>query len=464
MSTLVNWTSKAYSVTKKTKAADIASHSKSSRPYSLQFHRVPTSLRGITMLRSSPVALFVICVLAGAARADNWPSWRGAAGQGHAADKDLPLTWSEKENIRWKAVLPDSGNASPVVWGDRIFVTQCTDKGKKRGVLCLDRATGKQLWFTTVDFDGNEPTHGTNPYGAATCATDGERVIAGLASAGVICLDFDGKLLWRKDLGKFIHIWGTASSPVIHGEVVYLWCGPGERQFLIALNKATGEELWRHDEPGGKDGLDNVSDNWIGSWSTPVIALIGGREQIVLSVPKKVKGFDPRTGKEIWSCEGLSNLVYTSPVVSADGVVIVMSGYGGPALAVKAGGSGDITKDRLWHHPRNPQRIGSAVIIGEHAFIMNEPGLASCYELKSGKDLWKQERLTGATWGSMVHADGRLYVTSSSGETVVLKADPKLEVLAKNRLPDQVQASIAVSKGELFIRGYKFLWCVSAKK
>ena len=141
-----------------------------------------------------------------------------------------------------------------------------------------------------------------------------------------------------------------------------------------------------------------------------------------------------------------------------------MSGYGGPALAVQTGGSGDIAKSRLWHHPQYPQRIGSAVILGDHAYIMNEEGLASCFELKTGKDLWNKERLTSNTWGSMVHAAGRLYVTNINGETVVLKADPKLKALAKNKLPDDVRASIAPCEGELFIRGYKFLWCVSSRK
>jgi outer membrane protein assembly factor BamB len=409
-------------------------------------------------------ALSILFAVASCAHAENWPAWRGPTGLGYSAEKDPPLAWSEKENIRWKTPLPDKGNASPIVWGDRIFLTQCTNKGGKRGVICIDRANGKQLWFRTVDYKDTEPTHGTNPYGSATCATDGERVIASLGSAGVWCLDFEGKELWRKDLGKFIHIWGTASSPLIHDDLVYLWCGPGERQFLIALNKKTGDQVWRHEEPGGKDGLDNKSENWIGSWSTPVIATIGGREQLVLSVPQKVKGFDPQTGKELWWCDGLSNLVYTSSVVSKDGIVIAMSGYGGPALAVRIGESGDITKNRLWHHPRNPQRIGSAVILGNYAFIMNEPGLASCYDLKTGKDLWQQERLTSNTWSSMVHAAGRLYVTNNSGETLVLKASPKLEVLARNKLPDEVRASIAIGNGELFIRGYKSLWCVSAKK
>ena len=408
------------------------------------------------------LALAVVVAQTPNALAENWPGWRGPTGLGHSADKDPPIDWDQVKNVRWKAPLPDIGNASPVIWGDQIFLTQATNKGTKRGILCFDRKTGKERWAKYVEFGGKEPTHGTNPYGSATCVTDGERVITSLGSAGLLCLDLAGKELWKKDLGEFIHIWGTASSPVLHGDRVILWCGPGERQFLVALDKKSGDEVWRHEEPGGHAGLKK-GDPWIGSWSTPVIVKVAGREELILSVPKKVKGFDPKTGKELWSCDGLTDLVYTSPVVSPDGIVVAMSGYGGSALAVRAGGSGNVTKThRLWHHPRNQQRIGSCVIVGEHAYHVNEPGLASCFELKTGKDLWKQERLTNETWGSMVHAADRLYVTNTGGETFVLKADPaKVDVLARNKLPDRVLASIAISDGDLLIRGYKFLWCVS---
>jgi outer membrane protein assembly factor BamB len=362
--------------------------------------------------------------------------------------------------------LPDKGNASPAVWGDHIFLTQATHKGTKRGIVCIDRKTGKEKWSYYVEQKKVEPTHGTNPYGSATCVTDGERVITSLGSAGVLCVDFNGKELWRKDLGEFVHIWGTASSPVLHGDLCYLWCGPGERQFLIAMDKKAGEEIWRHEEPGGQSGIAKEGKKnapWVGSWSTPVVAKVGGREELILSVPKKVKAFDPKSGKELWSCDGLTDLVYTSTVVSPDGVVIAMSGYGGSGLAVRAGGNGDVTKThRLWHHPRNLQRIGSCVIVGEHAFHVNEPGTASCFELKTGKDLWKAERLTGKTWGSPVYADGRIYITDNDGETHVLKADPKkLDVLERNKLPDTVLASIAIADGDILIRGYKFLWCIS---
>jgi outer membrane protein assembly factor BamB len=411
------------------------------------------------------LSLWISLAIIAHASADNWPGWRGSNGLGHSSARDLPLNWSEKENVRWKTPLPDTGNASPAVWGDHIFLTQATHRGTKRGVLCIDRKTGKEKWSYFIEQKKVEPTHGTNPYGAATCATDGERVITSLGSAGLLCLDFDGNELWRKDLGEFVHIWGTASSPILHGDLCYLWCGPGERQFLIALDKKKGNEVWRHEEQGGQSGLgkDGAKAAWVGSWSTPVIAKIGDHEELILSVPKKVKAFDPKTGKELWSCDGLTDLVYTSTVVSPDGVVIAMSGYGGSGLAVRAGGTGDVTKThRLWHHPRNPQRIGSCVIVGEHAFHVNEPGQASCFELKSGKDLWNQERLTGKTWGSPVYAAGRIYVTNYDGETFVFKPDPtKLDVLARNKLPDTVLASIAIADGDILIRGYKFLWCIA---
>jgi outer membrane protein assembly factor BamB len=411
------------------------------------------------------LCLSFLLLLPSLATAENWPGWRGPTGLGHSAEKDLPLEWGPTENVKWKAPLPDRGNASPAIWGDHIFLTQATNKGTKRGILCLDRKTGKQTWATYIDFKGKEPTHGTNPFGSATCVTDGERVIASLGSAGLLCLDLAGKELWKKDLGQFIHIWGNASSPVLHGDHVILWCGPGARQFLVAFDKKTGDEVWRHEEPGGNSGLGEKKAPWIGSWSTPVIVKVGNREELILSVPKKVKAFDPKTGKELWSCAGLTDLVYTSPVVSPDGIVVAMSGYGGSALAVRARGNGDVTKThRLWHHPRSPQRIGSCVIVGDHAYLVNEPGRASCFELKTGKDLWNREDLLGKTWGSFVHAAGRLYVTATNGETVVVKADPKLQELARNRVPDEVLASIAIADGELFIRGYKFLWCVSTKK
>jgi outer membrane protein assembly factor BamB len=285
-------------------------------------------------------------------------------------------------------------------------------------------------------------------------------VIVSHGSAGMHCYDLSGKALWKVDLGKLEHAWGNASSPVIYGDLVILWCGPGERSFLLAVNKKTGAKVWETVEKGAPPG------KFEGTWSTPIIIKSEGRDQLLLGVPNKLKGFDPKNGKELWSCDGLTALVYTSPLF-ADGIAVAMSGYGGAALAVKLGGGGDITKNRLWHHPKNSQRIGTGVIVGEHLYMVEEDGRPHCFELKTGQEVWQSQydkRPTGGAWGSMVHADGRLYITDRVGTTTVFAANPKFEVLAQNRLGEHTDASIAVSNGDLFIRTYKTLWCISEKK
>jgi outer membrane protein assembly factor BamB len=409
-------------------------------------------------------ALLLVVAFSGAALAGNWPGWRGPDGNGLSPEQDVPLTWSRTDNVRWKTPLPEGGHSSPIVWGSRVFLTQALEKGTRRAVLCFDRADGKLLWQQETPFDGKESIHKTSTYCAATPVTDGERVIASLGSAGMVCYDFAGKELWRKDLGPLEHIWGNASSPILYGDLAILWCGPGERQFLLAVNKTDGKTVWETPEPGGSAGKD---DKWIGSWTTPMVARVGDHDELILGVPDKVKGFDPKTGTELWSCAGLGTLVYTSPVISADGVVVVMGGYNGPALAVKAGGKGDVTKThRLWlQATKNPQRIGSPVLLDDHVFILNEQGLAQCLDVKTGEDLWKKDGVSRTpTWGSMVSAAGRLYVTDQGGDTYVFAAKPHFELLAKNALDEKVMATPAIAAGEVFIRTHQHLWCISSKK
>jgi outer membrane protein assembly factor BamB len=422
-------------------------------------------------------AVLVVCVLTGPALADNWPAWRGPGGQGQSAEKGLPLTWDAKENVRWKIKLPDQGSSTPVIWGDRVFVTQASDKtvwpprggnggpaaARLRSLMCFARADGKLLWKKDVEYPDLEATHPTNPFCSASPAADGERVVVSHGSAGMYCYDLDGKELWKKEVGKLEHVWGNASSPVLYKDLAILWCGPGERQFLLAVNKKTGETVWEHQEPGGSDGMKNRK--WVGSWSTPILVNVKGQDQLILSVPKFLKGFDPADGKELWSCAGMGDLAYTSPLY-ADGIAVGMSGFHGPALAVKLGGKGDITKDRLWLHKSNPQRIGTGVIVGKHLYMMTENGTPQCFELESGKEVWKVEKRPGGggAWGSMVHADGRLYITSRGGTTYVFAANPKYEVLAANTTGGHVDASIAPSDGEFFIRSFTHLWCIGKKQ
>lgn len=410
----------------------------------------------------------VLLLAAGAVvSAGDWPAWRGPDGQGRSSETSLPIKWSATENVRWKTPLPDEGNSTPIVHGQRVFLTQATKKGTRRALWCLDRGNGKVLWTKEIAYDEKEPTHATNPYCSASPVTDGERVVVSHGSAGMFCYDVAGKELWRKETGKQHHIWGNAASPILYRDLAILWVGPGDQQYLLAVDKKTGKDVWRHNEPGGKGGNARP---WIGSWSTPLVVHTGDRDELLLGVPGKFKAFDPATGKELWSCAGLVNqskdeLVYTSPVF-ADGVAVAMGGFSGGAVAVRAGGKGDVTAThRLWQQPApNPQRIGSPVVVGEYLYILNDTGQAQCFELKTGKEVWRKDRVLGSTWASLVAADGKLYVTDRKGDTVVLKAGPKFEQLAKNAIGEPVYASIAVSEGELFLRSYRHLWCIGVGK
>lgn len=416
-------------------------------------------------------------LLASSVHAADWPAWRGPSGDGHTMEKGLPTRWSRTANIRWKVALPDEGNSTPIVWGDRVFLTQASEKvnwpppgrggpasAYRRALMCFDRTNGKLLWNKVVLYKEKEATHPTNPFCSASPVTDGKYVIASMGSAGAICCDLDGQEIWRKDLGQLEQIWGNASSPIIYGDLAILWCGPGERQFLLAVDKATGNTVWEVNVPGGAYGT-NQSD-WLGSWSTPIVIRVNDHDELILGVPNKLKGFGPLTGKELWSSDGQGKLVYAS-AVAAHGVIVSMSGFHGPALAVRPGGRGDVSKThRLWQFAKAiPQRVGSPVIVDKHIYILNDNGIPQCFELESGKEVWNHSKREGGSWSAMVaSADGRLYVNTLDGDTLVLAASPRFELLARNSLGERTLSSVAVANGDLFIRTYKHLWCVGAEK
>jgi outer membrane protein assembly factor BamB len=338
--------------------------------------------------------------------------------------------------------------------------------------MCLDRATGKQLWVQGPFYSESESTHESNPQGSSSPVTDGERVVAWFGSAGLYCYDFDGKEQWHRDFGRQNHIWGWGSSPVLTGDLCYLNFGPGEPSFLVAVRKQTGREVWRVPEAIADSGEKKPGQDkpvWVGSWSTPIVITAGQRQELVLSKPNRVEALDPKTGQELWNCTGLNPLVYTSPLYDKDTrIVVAMGGYMGMSLAVKAGGSGDVTQiHRLWHHPKTKQRIGSGVVYENHIYILNDPGIAECFELQTGKLLW-EERLKGPApksdnWSSMVAAEGKLYVVNQGGDAFVLRGAPRFEVLATNSLGETTISSPAVSDGEIFIRTHKALWCIGER-
>ena len=392
--------------------------------------------------------------------AADWPQFRGPGGNGISRETDVPLSWSRDSNIRWRVELPGPGNnGSPIVSKDAVFVAVATDDGRRRALHCYDRNTGRRRWIRSVEFQGKETTHKTSLYAGSTPVADGDRVVVWHSSAGMHCYDYDGNPLWSKDLGKFIHIWGYGASPIIHNGLIINNCGPGDRTFLVALNKQTGEQAWRTDEPGGKSGPDKP---WIGSWSTPVVADVAGRDQILVGYPHHVKAYDPSTGKVLWQCDGLGNLFYTDILVGKNSAV-AMGGFHGPAIGFKLGGSGNVTQEnRLWRVERNPQRIGTGVILGDRIFMANENGVAECLDTASGEQRWKARLpVNGRTWSSLVFAAGRLYATTQDGQTFVFAADPdRLEVLSTNQIGEHTNSTLAISENQVFLRTYKALYCI----
>ncbi len=393
--------------------------------------------------------------------AADWPAFRGPHGNGWSEEKNVPTEWNKNKNIKWKVELPDDGNSSPIVVGDKVIVACAQEKGAKRGLYCFDRATGNQLWSQVIDFGKVLPTHQTNPYCSPTPVSDGKRVIIWHGTAGLFCYDLDGKEQWqRTDLGEFVHVWGYASSPIIYKDRVIQNCGPGAKTFLAAFELATGKDVWRTDEPLTTNGGTR------GSWSTPIVAKVDGEEQFIVFQPSRVVGYKPDNGEIIWHCKAENkkgDLAYSSATVS-DGICIAQGGYSGGGMAFTLGGTGDISANRLWYKPQNPQSIGTGVIIDGYWYVPDAgPTTIRCVEVKTGDVKW-QER-AGSYWGSIVMAEGRAYVTDQSGSTLVFKpSTEKLDIVAKNDLGEHCNSTPAISNGQIFIRTFEHLWCIEEAK
>jgi outer membrane protein assembly factor BamB len=393
----------------------------------------------------------------------DWPAFRGPTGNGVTEGKQPPIEWSATNRLRWKFPLPGPGNSSPIVSRGHVFVTCAEQEGRKRNLYCLDRRTGALRWVRTVGYTNSEPTHRTNPYCASTPVADGTNVVVWHGSAGVFCYNFEGHQLWVTELGPMRHEWGYASSPILHDGKVILNFGPGARTFLVALDLSSGRPRWKHEEPGG---LDTTEKRMVGSWSTPIVVRVGGREEIVCSMPTRVIACAPETGSLVWSCDGLSDdkadLVYASPLV-AGGIGVAFTGWiNGPTVGFKLDGTGNVTtSNRLWRMPQT-QRIGSGVAVGGHIYMVNAgPGTVQCMEALTGNILWTERLEGGESWGSLVQAGDRFYVTSRRGITTVFRANPtKLEVLAMNDLGESSHATPAISDGEIFLRTDRHVYCI----
>lgn len=404
--------------------------------------------------------------------ADDWNSFRGKSGDGLAASADYPIRWSKEENIRWKIPMPDPGNGSPIVVGEKVFFTSADADGLMRSLYCVSRKDGREIWKDSVSYAEKELTHKTNPFCPSTPVSDGRSIFVWHGSAGMHAYSIDGDKLWSQSLGAFTHIWGLGASPILANDLVIQLCGPGERTFVAAFEKSSGKIAWQTpNEPGGSD---SSKGRYVGSWATPMITTSGERQQLIVCYHSRVVGLDLADGKELWSIDGLSNdrsdLCYAMPMIAGD-VAVIMGGFGGPEFAFKIPSSDSSAQPtRLWRNEKSdkngfhPQRIGSGVIVGKHLYMANadNQGSIECLEIETGKRAWVEPRTnSGPHWSSIVAVDDKLYITGQKGITRVIEANPEAyKVLAENNLDDTCNATPAFSDGQVFIRTYSTLYAI----
>jgi outer membrane protein assembly factor BamB len=412
-------------------------------------------------------AFVLLCVLGVcAAVGADWRQFRGPGGLGTSAETGLPLEWSSQKNVVWRTRLPGPGGSSPVTVGDRIFLTCYTgyalDPKKpgdmadlRRHVLCVERRGGKIRWAKEIapvlpehEYQGEGSYHG---YASSTPATDGERLYVFFGKTGVFCFDLDGTELWHVSVGKRFDRWGSAASPVLYNGLLIVNASV-ESGALMALDKMTGQEVWRAPKINS-------------AWNTPVLVTApSGEKELVISVQNWLVGLNPNTGKELWRADGVHRYVCPS-VVAHDGVVYAIGG-GHTSLAVRAGGRGDVTRTHVLWRMKKGSNVSSPIYHDGHLYWASESGgVVNCQEAATGKFVY-QERLkpgSGLIYASPVLAEGRLYYVSQKNGTYVVAARPKFELLAHNEFADdksRANASVAVSDGELLLRTDQYLYCL----
>jgi outer membrane protein assembly factor BamB len=410
--------------------------------------------------RALSVAL-LLAVSAGFVAAEDWPGWRGPRADGTVADRGFPLTWSATENVKWKTELAGTGHSSPVVSKGKVFVAGCVEQEKTRVLYCLDRVTGKILWERAAVVSDLERKHNENSWASSTPAADGERVYITFLDKPemrVYCYDYQGNKLWDKNPGEFHSVHGFCSPPMLYKDLVIVNgdqdAPKGQTAYIVALDKKTGEEKWRADRP-----------NKLRSYCPPVVIDAAGKKQLVLTGSKCVASYDPDTGKQNWIINGPTEQ-FVSSMVLHDGVLLLTAGFPDHwVMAIDPSGSGNVTKTHvLWSKSKEGGYVPSPVAHAGKLFLVDDKGVASCWDVKTGKQYWK-ERLSGkGHHASAVAADGRVYFVADDGTTFVVKASDEFDVLAKNALGERVFASPAFSDGDIFLRGAKHLWCIGEKK
>ena len=402
--------------------------------------------------------------------AGNWPSWRGPSGDGISPEKNVPTKWSATENIAWKQPIAGDGHSSPIIWGDRIFLTTSLTEKNERHLLCLNRRDGKTLWSRSVVSSPPETIHRLNSRASGTPATDGklvyvtfmraegEKVTAPNVSSVrlitpgkiiVAAYEFDGKQKWKAPVGDFVSAHGFNTCPVLFEDLVIINGDHDGEAYIVALDRKTGKERWR-----------TMRENKTRSYVTPIIREIGGRTQMILSGSLSVVSYDPRNGKRHWIVDGPTEQFVASMVYNGE-FVFVTGGY--PErhiMAIKPDGSGNVTDTHIaWRSTRGASYVPSPITAGPYILLVADNGIASCFDAKRGKRHW-QERLRGGHYPSPISANGLVYFMSSQGETTLVRPGETFDFVGKNALGEPVSASPAISQGQLFIRTHEQLYCI----
>jgi outer membrane protein assembly factor BamB len=443
-------------------------------------------------MRSITVLTLWIALIPGLARGaeisgdplDNWSQWRGPLATGVAPRGDPPIHWDAKTNIKWQTPLPGSGSATPIVWGNQVFVVTAIDTGRmadpatlpktdpgfvKRTtapntyyqfvVLCIDRDSGKIRWQqVAIEQVPHEGHHQTHSYAAGSPTTDGKNIYVSFGSRGIYCYTMDGKLVWQRDLGRMNTRlgWGEAVTPTLYGDALIVNWDQEAESFIMCLDAGTGKTRWKVDR-------DEAT-----TWNTPLVVPYHGRTQVIVNGTKRVRSYDLANGELIWQCGGQTVNPIPSPVLNG-GTVICMSGYKSAAVqAIPLDSVGDITdKDKLnWHYTKGTPYVPSPLLTGDRLYFTQQNSqVLTCLDAKTGKALIDRERLPGVNsfYASPVAAKDRIYFVSREGTTLVLNRSDKLEVLATNRLDDPMDASPAIVGRQLFLRGAKYLYCIAPK-
>lgn len=386
--------------------------------------------------------------------AADWPAWRGPSGDGVAPDKKLPENWSGTENVRWKAPLPGVGVSTPAVVGGRVFVTASDGRKNERlHVIGLDASTGKELWRTRF-FGSAIPESEYTPGGMAapSPACDGRRVYALFGTGDLVALDLDGKPVWVRSLGDeygpFRNRWGMSSSPLLVDDTVVVQVDQWGGSYLLAVDVKTGKNRWRTP----RDAAVN--------WTSPVLATVKGKPQIIASGTHLVKGYDAATGKELWTVKGMQQQCIPTPIVSG-GFAYAVSGRKGNSLKIRLdGAAGDVTDTHVvWKKSRGSPFTPSGVVYEGRYYLVDDDGLGTCLDAKSGETIW-QERMGGHYRASLTAGDGKVFFTSLEGDVTVVKASEDFEMLSKNKLGEAIHASPAFAGGKIYLRGEKHLYCI----